>query len=235
MNLYYLLFLFIVFYFIIKKNELFTNINYADYKIICARYNKDVDFLNETNMEYNVIQKCIDNNCDTSTCPNIGNEASSYLFYIINNWESLPKHLIFIHDENSSWHHDGKITDNITKWIQEYENNGSTYYEFNSVSVNPEHIQNGHPNTEPGFQKFYTENLEQYLGKWTDLPLKPRKCCAQFIVSREQIKKNPLEMYKKLYHWILNDNDDTLDGTRGKSYTKGLYCEFIWNFIFTKN
>jgi len=234
MNLILLFILFMLFILIIKNYESFKDINYSDYKIVCARYNRDVSFLNDTKVDYQVIQKCIDNNCDNNTCPNIGNEASSYLFYIINNWDSLPKNVIFVHDENSSWHHDGNITENLPKWIEEYENNGSIYYEFNSVSVDPACIHYGHPNTEPGFQKFYSENLEQHLGKWTDLPLKPRKCCAQFIVSREQIKKNPLEMYKKLYDWIINNNDDTLEHFKGKSYTKGLYCEFVWNFMFTK-
>jgi hypothetical protein len=91
--------------------------NYLQILIICARYTRDISFLNNTKIKYNIIQKCIDNNCNNNTCPNIGNGASSYLFYIINNWDNLPKNLIFIHAENSSWHHNGNITDNLEKWI----------------------------------------------------------------------------------------------------------------------
>lgn len=230
------LFLILFYYTIIKINNLSKNINYSDYEIICARYIKDTSFLNNFKIKSNIIQKCIDNSCNNNTCPNIGNEASSYLFYIINNWNKLPKNLIFIHDENSSWHHNGNITDNLSIWIKEYEDNGSIYYEFNSMTVDPTIIYNADSNKEPGFQKFYSENLEEYLGKWTDLPLKPRKCCAQFIVSRKQIKKNPLQMYVKIYNWIINDKlEDHNDKTeKEKSYIKGLYCEFTWNFIFTR-
>jgi hypothetical protein len=42
----------------------------------------------------------------------------------IENYDNLPENVIFIHDEDESWHHDGKITDNIYKWIDEYERGG---------------------------------------------------------------------------------------------------------------
>jgi hypothetical protein len=228
----FLLFL-ILFIFIFNYYEYFIeeNKDYSDYIIICARYKKDVSFLDNIKIKSNVIQKCIDNNsCDNDTCPNVGNEASSYLYYIINNWNTMPQNIIFIHDENESWHHRGKITENIYSWIAEYENTGSKYYEFNSVSVDPAVLSNIHPNDHKEFQSFYSDNLEKYLGKWKDLELKPRKCCAQFIVSRDQIKKNPLEMYKSIYNWILTYQNDK---TERLSFQKGLYCEFVWNFMFT--
>ena len=225
------LFLLLILFFY-NCSEYFTedNKDYSDYNIICARYKKDVSFLNDIKIKSNIIQKCIDDNCDTNTCPNIGNEASSYLYYIINNWDTMPNNLIFIHDENNSWHHSGAITENIYSWIKNYEDTGSKYYEFNSVSVDPAVIHGVHPNDHKEFQIYYSENLEKYLGKWKDLELKPRRCCAQFIVSRNQIKKNPLEMYQSLYNWILTYNMDHVDRP---SFQKGLYCEFSWNFMFT--
>jgi hypothetical protein len=44
-------------------------------------------------------------------------------------------------------------------------------------------------------------------------------------------------MYIKIYNWIINDTlEHHIDkNNKEKSYIKGLYCEFVWNFIFTKN
>ena len=123
-----IIFVLLVLYFLQSNKEGMENPE--KYRIVVAKYQKDVSFLDETGIPYTVVTK--------EEVPNKGHEATSYLYYIINNYDNLPQNLIFIHDENESWHHTGKITEHVHEWINDFEKKGSTYYEFNFNSGVPE-------------------------------------------------------------------------------------------------
>jgi len=210
----------------------FTNyINYDDYHIVCARYNKDITFLNNIPIKNTIIQKYKD-------VPNIANEATSYLYYIINNYENLPKNIIFIHDENESWHHDGKITENIYNWINEYINYGKNYYEFNNKEFDKYYKNNGHPdayNRIKGFKKFWDDNLKNEIGEYKDAKPECGKCCAQFIISKQQILKRSKIFYNNIYIWLINNSSGEGNGSGYDEYSGfmlGRYVEWTWRFIF---
>ena len=93
------------------------------YHIVCAKYQRPCDFLNDIPISHTVITKGDD----------VANEATSFLYYILRNYEELPPNVVFIHDENGSWHHDGNITERIFEWIDAYQTEGATYYEFNNM------------------------------------------------------------------------------------------------------
>jgi len=193
------------------------------YLIVCARYNRNVDFLKEIPIESVVIDK--------ENVPNVANEATSYLHFIINNYDNMPEHLIFIHDENTSWHHDGKITERIRSWIQEYETNGSTYYEFNNMDIDkpPDY----HTDSE---RKLWENVFEKHICPYKDaLPLSG-KCCAQFIVSKEQIQKHPKQFYQDYYKWLLDNTSEEGNGASEdmySGYNMNRYAEWSWRFIFS--
>ena len=119
--------LFFVVIYAILSNQHKESFQEREYLIVCAKYNKNTDFLKNTSIPSIVIEK-------NKEVPNVAHEATSYLYYILQNYESLPPNVIFIHDENGSWHHEGDITDNLEKWIKEYEKEGG-YYEFNNMKI----------------------------------------------------------------------------------------------------
>lgn len=52
----------------------------------------------------------------------------------------------------------------------------------------------------------------RYLFNNTDvLQILATPCCAQFAVSREQVRKRPLKEYRKYYTWLMETplNDET--------------------------
>ena len=49
-------------------------------------------------------------------------------------------------------------------------------------------------------------------------------CCAQFAVSRDQVRKRPLEFYVGALKWL---HDTALDDA-----TSGRVFEYIWHIIF---
>jgi hypothetical protein len=218
--LYLVILLFIILLFLPFKKEGFQE---RDYLVICAKYNKNTDFLKELSIPYLVIDKTV--------VPNVANEATTYLYYIINHYDSMPKNIIFIHDENESWHHPGKITENIDQWIKEYEKKGSTYYEFNTMVI--EHPSDYHNEAE----KDLWENVfTPYICSYKNATPFSGKCCAQFIVSKKQIRKHPKEFYEKYYDWLINNTTSVGNGSPDDTYSghnTSRYAEWSWRFIFS--
>ena len=52
-------------------------------------------------------------------------------------------------------------------------------------------------------------------------------CCAQFAVSREQVRKRPIEDYIVLRDWLLR--------TEKNDAKSGRVFEFIWGYVFGKD
>ena len=201
--------------------------NYDDYIIVCAKYDKPTEFLNtfEKPIKSVVLEK-------KKQVPNKANEASTYLYYIIENYDNLPENIIFIHDENESWHHTGKITDELYKWIDEYEKTGKTYYEFNNIEItkNDAYIAND------AFKHFWNSIFKPYRGEYVDAKPDTGKCCAQFIVSKQNILKLPKDFYEKYYNWLIENTNGEGKGSiddKYSGYNTGLYAEYTWRNLFT--
>lgn len=82
------------------------------YKLIVARYNENLDWVNsfESYQIYNKGKKDLAANHDprTTQLPNVGREAHSYLYHIINNYHNLEDVLIFSQGnfQPHTWHQD---------------------------------------------------------------------------------------------------------------------------------
>lgn len=204
------------------------------YTIVCSRYNKNTDFLNKlsNNFDIKVIQKNgikHDTKYVDHLAPNIANEATSYLSYIIKHYDDLPENMIFIHDENKSWHHDGLITDNINKWIEEYEKTNG-YYEFNNSCTD----KCGWCYKNKTFNQLWNQLFKNYK---LENHIFDGTCCAQFIISKERIQKNSKEFYIKYYNWIVNNTTGEGNGDEKDPYSgfnTSRYAEWLWKAIFHK-
>jgi len=215
---------------LIYKEPLENSINYDDYVIVCARYSKNVDFLNEINIRNVILEK-------NHELPNKANEATSYLYYIIQNYDNLPENIIFIHDENESWHHSGKITEEIDSWINEYEKQGKTYYEFNSIVFNTgtTFIPDDVYDSNIAFKHFWDTVMQDSYGDYNTIKTTPGKCCAQFIISKNNILKNPKSFYENYYNWLVDKTNGEGNGKSDDIYSgwsTSRYAEWTWRFIF---
>ena len=52
-------------------------------------------------------------------------------------------------------------------------------------------------------------------------------CCAQFAVSKEQVRTRPLSDYKRFRDWIVE--------TEKSDAKSGRVLEFLWHIIFGKD
>ena len=60
-------------------------------EVVVARYKEDISWLKEINHKIIVYNKGPDCNFPCISLPNIGREAQTYLFHIIENYNKLPE------------------------------------------------------------------------------------------------------------------------------------------------
>jgi len=150
--------------------------------------------------------------------PNYGLEASSYLKYIVENYDELPDHVAFIHGHETSVHqnHDRPLLEVIQ---------GANIQKYEFIPID----NSLHPTdfTDISYKTIRVYSLFDDL----DIPApKPRHCSplifelgAQFIVGRQKILRNPKELYEKWFN-KLNSPEFSKEGP--------IIFEHLWHVIF---
>ena len=204
------------------------------YKIIVARYNENIEWLNSENENciiYNKGNKLNINN--EILLENIGRESETYLHYIITNYNNLPDVIVFTQARISD--HKGKDDVNYLINIknQALENTKSlNYFVHNNDTGHSIHwdkewnLQNGTYYLKDN----YKENKPITFIEWfkTNININypnPIKIYmnAIFAVKKENITNKPIEYYKNL---ILEVNHHI-------NSTEGHFFERSWYYIFS--
>jgi len=202
--------------------------------IVVARYKKNTDFINkfkehDENIDILIYDKENPDN-EYNIQVNKGNEASVYLKYVIDFYNELPEYSFFIHDEEYAWHHSGSIID---KYIEAKQANQS-YYNVNDNAPNQfEFLKNDDYNkiifNDENWWNDFLVWYNIFIGNYVIFDkidkFKIFRCCAQFLVHRDSIKKLPIDFYQNLYNWII-----TTDMPNNKS---GRFMEWIWHIIWS--
>ncbi len=184
-------------------------------KEVCiAHYNEDLAWVHNLKCPYKVISR---QNIPAETPPNKGNEASSFLEYIINNYENLADYTFFVHGHRNSYHHNGNTDDIINTCKIKHD-----YYNFNNIQQVPlTYFRNV---IQPCIPEFETiSKIINYDIKWDQIHYRH---CAQFYVKRELIQQYPKEVYQKLYDYLM--------ATPIQSYYSGRLFEYVWHVIFLR-
>lgn len=203
--------------------------------IVTSHYTEDLEWLKQSKYPVVVCSKIganipaipADPKC---IIPNIGREASSYLKFIITYYDNLPEYIAFIHGHETAWHQSVDIFKAI---------DGALYKKYNYISLNGIFFKRK-SNTEfhELIQKIYKEYFESILGVYYPKNSVQHDACAQFIVSRNIIKKYSKDVYIKWLNLILDIKLDRINGGEfyelicDSSFLWGLIYEFIWHIIF---
>ena len=146
---------------------------------------------------------------------NKGYEATSYLRYIIEHYESLDENTIFVHGDDKSWHHNGSIVDmiNTMSFRFKYKNIGNQ--PPNNFLINGE-IAVGQPH----IKDLLTRTLKRWQD-WNDIfyPLMVvpspttfiTHICAQFYVHKSLILQHPKKAYETMYNMFYSSDKDQKD------------------------
>ena len=150
---------------------------------------------------------------NTLTTPlNKGHEAMAYLTYIIENFNSLPSTMAFIHPHRSSflsaWHTDTPLHSNIDSLnslsLPFVQKNGYANLRCNwNPGCLPSHRKNAHV-TPTVWRDIFSGTS---TGDSTGLTAPPAEvgaaCCAQFAVSAKRVRERPLKDYEHFRQWIV--------------------------------
>ena len=185
-----------------------------DIHIVLAHYNEDISWTKNILIPYTVISR---QGLPKETPPNKGNEASSYLEYIIKNYNNLHDYTIFLHAHRSAWHHTGNIDNTINNLIFEHG-----YMNINDGKDEDYTLKNSGAEVAflrvlPIVNSILNTNIDYH-----DLRF---KLAAQFYVKKENILRHPIHIYKSLYEYLMIS-----------PYTSnwtGTAYEYLWHYIFT--
>ena len=205
------------------------------YKIVVARYNENIDWLNPVKKDCIFINKGEALELENEILlPNLGRESESYLWYVINHYDKLPDIVAFTQ---------GKISDHrymfqpnyyecVLDTIRQAESKGkSNPYHTHGIddpSINPQWNYSETENTY-FLQDNYKNNTPVKFGEWFCkhiIPVYPDPIhvywAAIFAVKKEYILKRPREYYEKLIQEVNHHVNST----------EGHFFERSWYYIF---
>ncbi|KAL4939350.1 hypothetical protein BDV06DRAFT_199100 [Aspergillus oleicola] len=164
-----------------------------------------------------------------------GREATAYLSYIIDHYESLPPYSIFIHSNINQWHNDlfGPFTSPALRNLRLEAVDAMGY-----VNLRCQHDPGCPTSVHPwsptqididknDIRAFFPEVYQTILGvEANQVPEHiGNVCCGQFAVSRERILARPRTDYERMLKWAAETE-------RTDSFGVGWVYEKIWHIIF---
>ena len=149
----------------------------------------------------------------------------AYLTYIIDHYDSLPSIIAFLHPHldgfYAAWHTD-----------MPHHNNIDSLNHLHLDHVEQMGYVNLRCNWNPGClagdrerELITPEIWRELFGPGVERPsLMGATCCAQFVVTREQVQQRPRNDYIRYRQWVLNT--ELVDAKSGR------VMEYLWHIIF---
>ncbi|QIX02096.1 hypothetical protein AMS68_007613 [Peltaster fructicola] len=166
-----------------------------------------------------------------------GREAAAYLSYIVDFYDVLPKYTVFIHSIRHQWHNDflGDTTIPILKRLRHesadrvgFANLKCSHFPGCPLLLEPltpspkdlkkNNIRARFPDVYQHFFNTTRAEVPEAIGA---------ACCAEFVVSRDRIRKRSRAEYERMLEWLeRNEVDSARDA--------GWVFEVTWHIIFGK-
>ena len=201
-----------------------------DIVIVSSHFNEDIEWLRDSPYDVVIMDKEGSAEHTVPSSPkytvtktmNLGRESSAYLQFIVDNYDKLPDYMAFIHGHETAWHQARPILDAIRlgRWRDHKE-----YYSLNTRCTNDWDMNDpdfgGH--SARFVREMWDELFKDLLGP------KPTRlssaCCAQFITTREAIRRIPLATWTKWRDFCFSREHLDHDG----GYMAGICFEFTWH------
>jgi hypothetical protein len=174
-------------------------------KIVVARYNEDIKWTNQLPnvIIYNKGEPLNNKNINEIMLSNVGREGHTYHKYIYDNYDNLDDYTVFL--QGYPFDH----SPNLVSKLLEYINDETLDIDFAYLSVHIRRcnltgcVSHGKLPLIDVYEKIFGERK-------TEMPFE-FGTGAQFIVSKERIRKRPREFYRKIYE-LLQNNISPIEG-----------------------
>ena len=204
--------------------------------VVVSRYDEDISWtkeLEKLGFECRIYEK-ENPKSKYNIEKNMGNEASVYIKFIIDNYENLPEYSILLHGHEFSWH-SNKENDSVVDLVKKEIGEKYEFKNLNDVMMTSWFLMSGVTEVRLSrlFRDWYKEYIEYEIG-----PLRNFgdfcvgfPCCAQFIVHKNTIMKREKKFYQKIYDWIMKEiilyGDD---GTKPNG--TAILVEYAWHLFW---
>jgi len=149
--------------------------------------------------------------------------------FILLFWDHLPERVAFVHGHDKTWHQEGYKMSYILRNIclDKYEYISLSAYESEDA-WRP--LKGSRSYFEIIKKNWYL--VKPYLGRLPKSGFR-EKCCAQFMVSRERIRKQPRELYEVILKQMSDKRKNYHRAPHGKNLGWDLihFWEAIWHYI----
>lgn len=233
-------------------------------QVVVAKYDEDISWLSQLPKNFDVRVYQSKDAEGSDFVENVGNEASKYLTYIVQNYDSLPDSVIFLQAGRQDWH-DPVAKDLILRawsWDNAASNGGMASLPTNAPCLieDSEVLPARAPLSASVLEKEHCIAVSEHEPKqmqmvrevWGDVfepelgPLPQRwltHCCAQFEVTRAAVQKHPVSFYRGLLDWVKN-HDTQLASESGAEEMRrnhdsarrdaGHVMEVVWALLFSE-
>lgn len=211
----------------------------SDLVIVTSHWNEDLGWLKNAGVPVEVCDKPGAKQhplSSTGKCnlpKNKGREASSYISYILNNWDTLPRRIAFIHGHETADHQ------NRPEGLLELIKRANPTLDYVSLNDSWHTLCLGEQCPKERKKDYYTDNpahillkkhwkthFQPYLNIEFPYWIQSERS-AQFVVSHAAIKRYPKEAYEKWFDLLMSAGDGPTD-----DYFSGMVFEFVWHMLF---
>ena len=215
----------------IRNTERLVKEKLLDYEFVIAHYNENLDWLMPVAIHTHIYHKGADLQPPSlplnawNRLPNVGRESHTYLYHIINNYDSLPEVTVFLQGDGEDL--PKYCFEKPMDFVYKARNNIScrVHYRDNNWG-RIQHIGKFLEAMQRGELRAAKLNLGEFFEELFGFP-HPRNfpvCLAGcFAATRDMIKKHPVDFYRKAISFV----DDHPNPEEGH------YFERLWATIFS--
>lgn len=209
--------------------------------VVVAQHREDIAWLKQLAPEVQLFVYQAEN--DTAERPvrvNQG-ETAVYLQYIVEEYNNLPDHVVFVHAHQIAQHMPDKLD-----ILQNLRWDAFGYANLRYVNITydlwgkwtgdwlcPHNPIGPAPSEEILWDELRVNQSKLFADVWGELFVKPlgplpeyvhAPCCAEFLASKERIRSRPLSFYQTCLAWVEEASSDR--------YWAGRIFEYVWHMIF---
>lgn len=166
---------------------------------------------------------------------NRGREARVYLTYIVEHYTSLSDVSIFVHPSRHAWHNNVLFAGDQAAALnrlqrgyvveQGYLNLRCDLYPGCPAWITPDANASTLATHGERSERLFTTDLWATLFPGRPVPaLLSQPCCSQFAVSRDTIRRTPLEQYQRILDWLVS--------SPLHDQSTGRVMEYVWQYLF---
>jgi hypothetical protein len=213
--------------------------NYTRTLVIGHTKHESINWISEVLPDIHVAAYVVDNQQAPLHPPkNKGREAMVYLTYIIDHYDTLPDIVLFLHASRNAWHNNVFHDRDSAQMIRTMRDDHIAREGYFNVRCEhnpgcPDWLHLDRPEVDfdsvfkPEERSFTSQIWKEIWGNTSRVPQTlSQPCCAQFAVTGERIRLNPLATYIHMRNWLLQ--------THMPDHDSGRVMEYSWHYLFTR-